>query len=83
GRWDRADDLFARSASLCRRMEAKFFGARTNVLWADLLIRRRQPGDHDRARQLLLDAREVATAQGYAVVERRATEALASLGASS
>jgi hypothetical protein len=45
-----------------------------------MLVRRDQPGDADRARSLLEEARRVAAAQSYAVVERRAVAALADLG---
>ena len=76
GRYDEADTYFARAAAFSNRVGAKFFAARTNLLWARMLAKRRAPGDAEKAQQLLTKAHIVATAQGYATVERRAGEAL-------
>jgi tetratricopeptide (TPR) repeat protein len=80
GRYDEADAYFARSAALCQRMGAKFFAARTDLLWARMLVERDTPGDREKARALLAGAREVAATQSYRVVERRAQTALTELG---
>ncbi len=79
GRFDRANAYFEQSSKLCRQMKAKFFAARTNLLWARMLTLRNEPGEADLARKLLEDSRDVAAAQSYAVVERRANAALAKL----
>jgi class 3 adenylate cyclase/tetratricopeptide (TPR) repeat protein len=80
GQFDRADAYFVRAAELSARIGAKFFAARTDLLWARMLVARGGPGDADKARDLLTRAREVAIANGYAVVERRAGRALHDLG---
>jgi class 3 adenylate cyclase/tetratricopeptide (TPR) repeat protein len=72
GHHDQADAYFAQAAAANARMGAKFFGARTDLSWGTLLASRQAPGDVEKARQLLASAHEVATANGYAVVLRRA-----------
>jgi hypothetical protein len=79
GRYDEADAYFARSAAMSVRMGAKFFAARTDLLWARMLVERGGPGDMAKARSLLASARDVASAQSYGVIERRAVAALAEL----
>jgi hypothetical protein len=77
---DEAQQFFSRSAELSRRIGAKFFAARTDLLWGGLLARRGAPADGGRARALLTSAHAVAAASGYGNVERRAAAALGSLG---
>jgi ATP/maltotriose-dependent transcriptional regulator MalT len=79
GRYDEADAYFARSEAMSVRMGAKFFAARTDLLWARMLVERGGPGDMAKARSLLARARDVACAQSYGVIERRAVAALAEL----
>jgi hypothetical protein len=50
--------------------------ARTRLEWARMLLTRRQPGDADRARELLGQALLTARELGLATVERRAVELL-------
>jgi class 3 adenylate cyclase len=76
GRYDEADAFFAQSAGISSRMGAKFFVARTNLLWGKMLAERKATGDVDRARELLIRARTAAVELGYGNVERRAAEAL-------
>jgi len=45
GRFDEADTYFAQAASMSTRARAKFFGARTDLLWGRMLIARGGPGD--------------------------------------
>ena len=71
GRYDDADAYFAQSASFSERVGAKFFGARTDLLWAWMLSTRGLPGDLDRARMVLARAKAVAAAHGYRNIERR------------
>jgi hypothetical protein len=80
GRFDTAETFFMMSSALSGRMRAKFFAARTDLLWARMLVERGGPGDADRARSLLINARDVAATQSYGVVQRRAVAALNQLG---
>ena len=80
GRYDEADAYFARSAAMCDRMGARFFAARTDLLWARMLLQRDAPDDVEKARALLTSAHEVAAGQSYGVVERRAAASLMELG---
>ncbi len=80
GRFSEADAYFARSAAMSQRMGAKFFAARTDLLWARMLVQRAASGDAALARARLISARDVASANSYGVVERRAVAALAELG---
>ena len=65
---------------MSQRMGAKFFAARTDLLWARMLVQRAASGDAALARARLISARDVASANSYGVVERRAVAALAELG---
>ena len=76
GRFDEAETYFAQAASMSARARAKFFGARTDLLWGRMLIARHNPDDAGRARALLTQAHAVAVANGYRQVERRAAAAL-------
>jgi class 3 adenylate cyclase/tetratricopeptide (TPR) repeat protein len=76
GRYDEADAHFAQSAAMSERMGAKFFAARTDLLWGKMLTERKASGDIEMARDHLTKAYTVAAANGYANVERRATETL-------
>ncbi|MEJ7720747.1 MAG: hypothetical protein WKF58_10005 [Ilumatobacteraceae bacterium] len=76
GRYDEADAHFAQAAAFSDRANAKFFAARTNLSWGQMLAERRAPGDTDKARDLLTKAHAAAAAATYANVERRAAEAL-------
>ena len=48
GRYDEADAYFAQSAASSERLDAKFFAARTDLLWGRMLAERRGPGRHPR-----------------------------------
>ena len=76
GRFDEADAYFAQAASMSTRARAKFFGARTDLLWGRMLVARGNSDDAGRARVLLTQAHTVAVANGYGKVERRAAAAL-------
>jgi tetratricopeptide (TPR) repeat protein len=80
GRYDEADAYFSQAAALSERLGAKFFAARTDLWWGNVLARRDRPGDADAARARLTKAQRAAQALGYADVGRRATEALEALG---
>jgi hypothetical protein len=57
-------------------MGAKFFAARTHLLWGRMFLDRHGPGDDQRARELLTTARAIAEGNGYGNVARRAVAAL-------
>jgi class 3 adenylate cyclase/tetratricopeptide (TPR) repeat protein len=76
GRYDEADALFAHSAASSARANAKFFSARTHLMWGKMLAERRGPGDVDKARDLLTTAHIVSVTHGYGTIERRAAAAL-------
>ncbi len=80
GRFDEADAYFGSSAATNNRMGAKFFEARTTLLWGRMLAERRGPGDVERARSLLTEASETGVVNGYGNVVRRAATALQRLG---
>jgi tetratricopeptide (TPR) repeat protein len=81
GRYDEADAFFSQSAALSDRMGAKFFTARTHLLWGRMLAERSAPGDTEKARELLTRSQNAASAHGYRSVARRAAAALQLLGA--
>ncbi len=76
GRYDEADAYFSQSAAVSGRLGARFFAARTDLWWGNVLARRNRPGDADAATARLTKAQRAARAHGYANVDRRATEAL-------
>jgi class 3 adenylate cyclase/tetratricopeptide (TPR) repeat protein len=76
GRYDDANAYFALAAAFSDRVGAKFFAARTGLLWGKMLAERRAPGDTEKARELLTTAHTVAAAHGYGNVQRRAAAAL-------
>jgi class 3 adenylate cyclase/tetratricopeptide (TPR) repeat protein len=80
GRYDAADTYFAHSSAMNDRIGARFFAARTDLLWGKSLVERQIPGDEARARDLLTRAYTVGMAHGYGTVERRAAAALRELG---
>jgi class 3 adenylate cyclase/tetratricopeptide (TPR) repeat protein len=76
GRCDEAEAYFAQSAASSERADAKYFSARTNLLWGVMLANRESPGDIEKARDLLMKAHSSAATNGYGTVERRAGTAL-------
>jgi tetratricopeptide (TPR) repeat protein len=79
GRFEEAESYFEQAAELNTRGEMRFAEAETNMLWGRMLGARNGPGDTDRARLLLEQARESAAARGYAMVERRAIAELSKI----
>jgi tetratricopeptide (TPR) repeat protein len=79
GRYDEADAYFTRARAFNERAGAKFFAARTSLSWGQMLAERNAPGDVENARELLTEAHAMATAQGYANVQRRAATTLQEL----
>jgi tetratricopeptide (TPR) repeat protein len=80
GRHDEADAYFSQSAALSDRLGAKFFAARTDLWWGNLLAKRNRPGDAESAVTRLRKAQRVARVHGYANVAQRASEALDAVG---
>ncbi len=78
-RFVEAESYFEQAADLNTRGGMKFAEAYTNLLWGRMLRTRSGPGDSDRARQLVEQARESAAARGYATVERLANAELSKL----
>ena len=78
GRYQEAEQRFAAAERLHEDFGAIPWTARTRLLWAHMLLTRRQHGDTDRARELLGKALATARELGLAHVERRAVELLAS-----
>ncbi len=74
--YDDADSYFAHSAAMSDRMGARFFAARTDLVWGRMLAERKAPGDTKLARMRLRGAHATATLYGYGTVERRAAEVL-------
>ncbi len=77
--FDEAESYFIQAAELNHRGEMKFAESYTNMLWGRMLRIRTGPGDGDRARELLEQARESAATRGYALVERLANAELSNL----
>lgn len=79
GRYDEADDQFAKAEAKHQSMRAPFFVTRTRLSWADMLIRRRGPGDLDRAAALVDAARYDAGRHSHANLIERANRLTAQL----
>ena len=79
GRYREADSYFAQAAAVSGRVGAKFFAARTDLCWGQMLSKRGGPGDAESARELLTRARLTSAAHGYGNVERRVATALQDL----
>jgi class 3 adenylate cyclase/tetratricopeptide (TPR) repeat protein len=76
GDHDEADRRFADAETIHGRIGAPAWLARTRLEWARMLLTRRQPGDADRARELLGQALATARELGLAKVERDAVALL-------
>jgi class 3 adenylate cyclase len=77
-RFDDAEAHFAAAATLHTRIAAPAWLARTRLEWARMVLARRDPGDAERARELLAQALATARELGLATVERRAVQLLPS-----
>jgi len=77
--YDEADGHFVLAAAWCERVGARFFSARTALLWGQMLVVRARPADGQRAQSLLAEARAAGRDHGYAGIERRAASTLARL----
>jgi class 3 adenylate cyclase/tetratricopeptide (TPR) repeat protein len=79
GHYDEAEAHFAKATELNARGQMKFGAAVTHLQWGRMLSARRDPGDLERARDLLAQAHEAAVSRGYASIVRRASAALSDL----
>jgi len=80
GRYDDAEQYFLEATDLNTRGGLKFADAWTQFSWGRMLAARAGPGDLERARALLEQARDAATTHGYALIEQRAITELSALG---
>jgi class 3 adenylate cyclase/tetratricopeptide (TPR) repeat protein len=76
GDFDEAERHFTDAAAAHERIGAPIWLARTNLEWARMLLARRQPGDAERARELLGQALTTARARRLTNIERRAVHLL-------
>jgi DNA-binding SARP family transcriptional activator len=79
GRYQEGEAYFEEASELSRRGHMKFAEAQTDMLWGRMLRSRDEPGDVERARTLLEQARATAAIRGYALVERQAMAELSTL----
>jgi hypothetical protein len=76
GDWPEADAQFAATAATHERINAPTSLARTRLEWARMLLARAEPGDADRATDLLRQALDTARALGLPPIEREAVKLL-------
>ena len=76
GHFQEAEVHFAAAEAMHQRIGAPTWLARTRLEWARMLLARRQPGDAERARDLLDRAVAAARELGLGNVERRAVQLL-------
>ena len=79
GRFEEAENYFVEAATLNERMGARFSMAQTELERAKLYLARRRLGDDARAAGHLRAARDLSEERGYALVGKRANDALADL----
>jgi Asp-tRNA(Asn)/Glu-tRNA(Gln) amidotransferase A subunit family amidase len=70
GDWPQAEAHFTTAAATHARIDAPIWLARTRMEYARMLLLRSQPGDTDRARELLSQALATAQDLGLTKVER-------------
>jgi hypothetical protein len=76
GRHEQSEQHFRAAAAVHERIGAPAHLGRTYVEWARMLLARGQPGDAERAHQLLDEALSTARELGLVNVERRAVALL-------
>ncbi len=70
GNYDEAEGYFHTASQWNAAADAPHMGGKTDVQWASMLLRRRRPGDAQRAEALLRWAGESARSKGFAGVTR-------------
>ncbi|MDQ1514894.1 MAG: hypothetical protein QOE80_724, partial [Actinomycetota bacterium] len=78
GDWQEAEAYFAAAAATHERIGAPTWLARTRLEWARMLLAHAEPGDGERAHDLLRQALATARELGLANIERGAVELLGS-----
>ena len=78
GDWQEGEARFGAAAATHDRIGAAAWLARTRLEWARMLLTRAEPGDGDRAHDLLGQALATARDLGLANIERGALELLSS-----
>jgi class 3 adenylate cyclase/tetratricopeptide (TPR) repeat protein len=81
-RFEEAEAYFSHAAATHERIGAAWALAKTQLGWGSMLAARGERGDRDRATMLLEQALASAQDRGYALVARRALQALESVGVS-
>jgi tetratricopeptide (TPR) repeat protein len=76
GRDDEAEDHLRLALDIHQRIQAVFWIARTQLDYAELLLRRNRAGDVQRAQEFIRAADESAEAHGYGGLQRRASTLL-------
>ena len=76
GRYNEAEEHFAKAAEISARGQLEFSAAVTHLQWGRMLSARGASGDLERARDLLALAHETSVRRGYASIARRATAAM-------
>lgn len=79
GRYDDAENHLGRAHEIHAAMPAPYFLARTRWAWAEMLLTRGDPADHERARLLATQAHDEAVTRGFGLVETDTTSTLARL----
>jgi hypothetical protein len=72
GRYEVAADHFKTCLAVYEKLGALAWNARLRLSWADILVRRSEPGDHDHAGDLLLGAVAIAERVGLVGIQNRA-----------
>jgi hypothetical protein len=80
GRYDDAEQLFATALELCGRFGAVYWAGRTHVERAEMYVRRKAPGDRERAERDLIEALAFAARCQGVAIERRVERVRAELG---
>ncbi len=70
GDYDEGEGYFHTASRWNAAAHAPYMGCRTDVQWASMLLRRRHPGDAQRAQALLRRAGKSARSKGFAGVTR-------------
>ena len=76
GEWSEAEARFTSAAAVQERVNAPSWLARTHVEWARMLLSRNEPGDTQRAKDLLQQALGAARQRGFVGIERDAVALL-------
>ena len=76
GRWDDAERHFEQALEMNERMGALPWLAHTRRAYAAMLVSRDDPGDRDRAGEMLRDAQTIAREFGMVALDRRISELL-------